>query len=159
MCGVKIARVRSVSSGELHNDYGPNIRTDRKALSMADRLRLATLILNDIPPQQRQKKDSFQLPFSRNGQHGTYLMVKAEVKRAPSDREGNEPTIRRSPDAMHRYYRQPSRLYSAPIDQAQAFPLSSVRQEGQTPASDPPTHSSHSDAASPSRDCRGSWRV
>src|SRR5262245_50780597 len=36
------------------------------------------------------------------------------VKRAPSDRGRIEPTITKRPDAIHRYYRQPSRLDSAP---------------------------------------------
>jgi hypothetical protein len=50
---------------------------------------------------------------------------------------------------MPHYHRQPSRFYAAPSDQAHAFPLSSVRPEGPTPARAHPTPSSH----------RGSRRV
>ena len=60
---------------------------------------------------------------------------------------------------MPHYHRQPSRFYAAPSDQAHAFPLSSVRPEGPTPARAHPTPSSHRGAASPRLDGRGSWRV
>src|SRR4029450_6789290 len=86
-------------------------------------------------------------------------MVKPEVKRAPSDKDGTQPTIRRSPYAMHRSYRQPSRLYAVSIDQAQVLPLSAVRQEGQTETGDDATHSSRRGAPSPLLDSGGSGRV
>src|SRR5215475_15669628 len=86
-------------------------------------------------------------------------MVKPEVKRAPSDRDGIQPTIRRSPYEIHRSYRQPSRLYAVPIDQAQVLPLSAVRQEGQKETGDDTTHSSRRGAPAPLLDSGGSGRV
>src|SRR5215813_589336 len=86
-------------------------------------------------------------------------MVKPEVKRAPSDRDGIQPTIRRSPYEIHRSYRQPSRLYAVPIDQTHVLPLSTVRQEGQTETGDDTTHAARRGASSPLLDSGGSGRV
>src|SRR5262244_3922239 len=63
----------------------------------------------------RRKDDSFQLACPRNGYEVTYPIVKTEVRRAPSDRYGIQPTIGRSPHEIHGSYRQPSRRHSASI--------------------------------------------
>src|SRR4030095_3300634 len=62
-------------------------------------------------------------------------------------------------DEIYRYNRQPSRLSSAPSEQAQVLSLSTVWDEGQTEARDDTTHCAHCGPPSPFLDCRRSWRV